>query len=85
MGSDFIIASDEVTKFDSIQHISEYLASKYGQEVNFIVYNTGTNQLRRVSMVPNGEWGGRGLLGCQLLNGILNRIPQKYSSGAGDQ
>lgn len=32
--------------------------------------------VRKVNLVPNSKWGGRGILGCSLLSGALHRIPK---------
>ena len=46
---------------------------------DFIVYNTAIQRPRNVVVTPNSIWGGQGIIGCQILQGVLYRIPRPVS------
>ncbi|KAF9988137.1 hypothetical protein BGZ65_011850 [Modicella reniformis] len=47
-----------------------------GEALPLHVYNVDTNQVREVIIVPSEEWGGEGLLGCNVGYGYLHRLPK---------
>ncbi|VEU22899.1 DEKNAAC103974 [Brettanomyces naardenensis] len=40
------------------------------------VYNHDYDTVRPVTIFPNGNWGGRGFLGCDIGYGLLHQIPE---------
>lgn len=44
-------------------------------EIELYVYNHDYDTLRPVSIRPNPNWGGSGLLGCGVGYGLLHRLP----------
>jgi hypothetical protein len=54
--------------------------------IELYVYNHDYDTLRPVSIAPNAEWGGSGLLGCGVGYGLLHRLPlvvaKKNNSGS---
>ncbi|KAF9185080.1 Golgi reassembly-stacking protein 2 [Haplosporangium sp. Z 767] len=46
-----------------------------GEPLPLHVYNLDTNQVREVIIVPSEDWGGEGLLGCDVGYGYLHRLP----------
>ncbi|KAK3836753.1 MAG: GRASP55/65 PDZ-like domain-containing protein [Linnemannia gamsii] len=52
-------------------------------ELALHVYNANTNEVREVIIIPREDWGGQGLLGCDVGFGNQNPLHQKTSS-AGD-
>lgn len=71
--SDYIIGSD------SILHESEDLFNLIenhdGVSLKLYVYNSDEDSCREVSITPNSQWGGEGLVGCGIGYGYLHRIP----------
>ncbi|KAJ8920704.1 hypothetical protein NQ315_004843 [Exocentrus adspersus] len=71
--SDYIIGSD------SILHESEDLFNLIenhdGVSLKLYVYNSDEDSCREVSIIPNSQWGGEGLVGCGIGYGYLHRIP----------
>ncbi|KAG9073293.1 Golgi reassembly-stacking protein 2 [Linnemannia hyalina] len=57
-------------------------------ELPLHVYNANTNEVREVIIIPREDWGGQGLLGCDVGFGYLHRLPKRDSSlqtnGSGD-
>ena len=41
----------------------------------FYIYNMESEEVREVTITPNRNWGGQGLLGCDVSFGYLNKIP----------
>ncbi|KAF9954203.1 Golgi reassembly-stacking protein 2 [Mortierella alpina] len=50
-----------------------------GDPLPLHVYNVDRNQVREVVIVPSEEWGGEGLLGCDVGYGYLHRLPRQSS------
>ncbi|KAF9114093.1 hypothetical protein BGX27_000146 [Mortierella sp. AM989] len=57
---------------DLYELVEEYI----GECLPLHVYNAVTNQVREVIIVPSEEWGGDGLLGCDIGYGYLHRLPK---------
>ena len=47
------------------------------QHVDLYVYNTVSDEVRLVQLVPNAAWGGGGAVGCELAYGYWHRISFK--------
>jgi|LauGreDrversion4_2_1035121.scaffolds.fasta_scaffold95816_1 hypothetical protein len=56
--------------------ISDFLYKNDGVEITLVVYNSHSSALRLVPLIPNQNWGGKGIIGCQILHGVLSRIPK---------
>ncbi|KAF9438646.1 hypothetical protein BGZ76_006207 [Entomortierella beljakovae] len=50
-----------------------------GESLRLYVFNSETEQVREIVIVPNEEWGGDGLLGCDVGYGYLHRLPRQGS------
>ncbi|GJJ75716.1 hypothetical protein EMPS_08074 [Entomortierella parvispora] len=50
-----------------------------GEPLRLHVYNSETDHVREIVIVPNEEWGGEGLLGCDVGYGYLHRLPRQGS------
>ncbi|KAI1314581.1 Golgi reassembly-stacking protein 2 [Mortierella claussenii] len=46
-----------------------------GEPMPLHVYNMDSNDVREVVIVPRDDWGGSGLLGCDVGYGYLHRLP----------
>lgn len=76
---DYIIGSKDVIVRD-LDDLGELLSSSIGKNLSLTVYNTDEESSREVSIIPNKDWGGEGLLGCGIGTGILHRIPMSRKS-----
>ncbi|KAG0316896.1 Golgi reassembly-stacking protein 2 [Linnemannia gamsii] len=56
--------------------VEDYIAD----ELPLHVYNANTNEVREVIIIPREDWGGQGLLGCDVGFGYLHRLPKRDSS-----
>lgn len=76
--TDYIIGSD------SVLHESEdffsLIEAHEGRNLKLYVYNSDDDTCREVTIVPNGNWGGEGSLGCGIGYGYLHRIPIRINS-----
>lgn len=54
-----------------------------GSELAIYVYNSQSDVVRCVSLVPRGDWGGEGVLGCNVGQGYLHRLPTGCRSSPG--
>ncbi|KAF9571554.1 Golgi reassembly-stacking protein 2 [Mortierella alpina] len=50
-----------------------------GEPLRLHVYNSETDHVREIVIIPNEEWGGEGLLGCDVGYGYLHRLPRQGS------
>ncbi|KAG0197381.1 Golgi reassembly-stacking protein 2 [Mortierella sp. GBA30] len=50
-----------------------------GEPLPLHVYNVDKNQVREVVVIPSEDWGGEGLLGCDVGYGYLHRLPKRLS------
>lgn len=60
---------------EMIDYIIESQYSDNNQGLDAILYNSKTRKVRQVHVVPNLQWGGKGSLGCEFGNGVMNQIP----------
>ncbi|KAF9131186.1 Golgi reassembly-stacking protein 2 [Linnemannia schmuckeri] len=65
--------------------VEDYIAD----ELPLHVYNANTNEVREVIIIPREDWGGQGLLGCDVGFGYLHRLPKRdhisrQTNGSGD-
>ncbi|KAF9203427.1 Golgi reassembly-stacking protein 2 [Podila verticillata] len=51
-----------------------------GEPLRLHVYNTETDHVREIVIVPHEGWGGEGLLGCDVGYGYLHRLPRQGSA-----
>lgn len=69
-------------KYGSINELLENLYDRYydkevsDKTVHFAMYNILEDSFRKVGVVLDRGWGGKGLLGGQFLEGNLNRFPK---------
>lgn len=50
-----------------------------------MVYSTATGRVRNVELRPQEDWGGEGVLGCELATGLLHRIRRDPTPAAPTQ
>jgi hypothetical protein len=65
-----------VSRFEEPSDLTEYLYLNDKKECELFVYNTYQRAARTVMITPNKDWGGVGIIGCQILHGLLTRIPK---------
>lgn len=71
---DFLLGTTQ-SAFRDIDELVEAVTSSTGQRLQVAVYNTDSEMVREVVMVPNNDWGGEGCIGCDIGSGLLHRIP----------
>jgi hypothetical protein len=69
--------------FDSISTLSSVLRRHVDRVVEIYVYNTDSDVVRVVALMPTFSWGGNGLLGAELGTGYLHRLPSSSRSTTG--
>lgn len=82
--SDYIIgAQDGLLCTGGEDLLGRVINSKYNQELVLYAYNHEYDVVRPVTMIPNDQWGGKGLLGCGVGYGLLHRLPIPSGSEPG--
>eukprot|EP00002_Diphylleia_rotans_P024897 TRINITY_DN4916_c0_g1_i3.p1 TRINITY_DN4916_c0_g1~~TRINITY_DN4916_c0_g1_i3.p1 ORF type:complete len:357 (-),score=69.99 TRINITY_DN4916_c0_g1_i3:540-1610(-) len=75
---DFIIGSPERI-FNEEADFYDLVEGCLGKELRLYVFNTYSEQVREVLIIPNRDWGGDdSTLGCLLGTGILHRVPKTH-------
>ena len=69
--------------FDSISTLSSVLHRHVDRVVEIYVYNTDSDVVRVVALMPTWTWGGNGLLGAELGTGYLHRLPSSSRNTTG--
>lgn len=61
--------------FDSTATLAQVLQRHVDKVVEVYVYNTDSDVVRVVALMPTYAWGGAGLLGAEVGTGYLHRLP----------
>lgn len=69
--------------FDSTKVLAAVLEAHVDKVVELYVYNTNSDKVRVVALMPTWSWGGNGLLGAEVGTGYLHRIPGSCRSTLG--
>jgi GRASP55/65 PDZ-like domain len=84
-GNDFILGTTHHT-INSLSHFAQLLNDNMDRVIELYVYNSSTDVVRVVPLLPSYEWnknGGKGLLGAEVGTGYLHRLPYKSRSTSG--
>jgi hypothetical protein len=57
--------------------------SNLDQILEIYVYNSDSDKVRVISLMPTYSWGGRGMLGAEVGTGYLHRLPNSCRSTVG--
>jgi hypothetical protein len=71
------------TGFASSQILATVLEEHVDHVVEIYVYNSDSDVVRVVALMPTFSWGGRGLLGAEVGTGYLHRLPNSCRSTVG--
>lgn len=71
---DYLLGTTEVM-FSDMDELVELVNVCLGKKVQIYVYNSDTESIREVTIVPRIGWGGEGAIGADIRTGILHRIP----------
>ena len=61
--------------FSDTDVLHEELRAHVDSPVEFYVYNSDTDEVRVVVLMPSYDWGGEGLLGANVACGYLHKLP----------
>lgn len=64
------------TSFDSDEILAEVLMVHADRIVELYVYNSESDIVRVITLMPTLSWGGRGYLGAEVGTGYLHRFPK---------
>lgn len=85
MPDEYILQSEDgLLAFGGEELLSRVIQSQYVKNNNqpielvLYVYNYEADCVRPVRVIIREDWGGRGLLGCDIGYGLLHRIPEKF-------
>lgn len=72
---DFLLGTAEKSFKDSDVLLLE-LKQNLDRPVEFYVYNSISDEVRIVIIMPTEDWGGEGILGANVAHGYLHKLPQ---------
>jgi len=82
---DYVLGTAQAV-FHDIDELVEAVTSNINQRMNVYVYNSESETVREVILMPNTDWGGDGCIGCDIGTGLLHRIPvPRRTPGAREQ
>lgn len=73
--TDYLLGTT-VESFENENILAEVLEENEDNVVEIYVYNTESDVVRVVTLVPSVKWGGNGLLGAEIGRGYLHRLPK---------
>lgn len=80
--SDYLLGT-KASSFSSPDVLYQVLLHNEDTVTEIYVYNTESDVVRFVNIMPTYSWGGRGLLGAEVGSGYLHRIPKVNSNTTG--
>lgn len=72
--SDYLLGTAEKV-FKDTDVLFQELVANVDKPVEFYVYNSETDEVRVVLLMPTKDWGGEGILGANVAHGYLHGIP----------
>nr|CCA21293.1 golgi reassemblystacking protein putative [Albugo laibachii Nc14] len=81
-GSDYLLGTPEIVFKDSddlYRQISYYLEASFP----CFVYNCENDEIRIVHLKPSKQWNGQGVLGAEIAQGVLHRLPSSCLNTTG--
>jgi GRASP55/65 PDZ-like domain len=79
---DFLLGTTTTT-LDSTDTLASLLYTHRDKIVELYVYNSDTDVVRVVALMPTLSWGGAGLLGAAVGTGYLHRLPSSTRNTEG--
>jgi len=79
---DFMLGTT-TTNFNTSAILAAVLEEYIDQVVEIYVYNSDSDMVRVVGLMPSFAWGGAGLLGAEVGTGYLHRLPNSCRSTIG--
>lgn len=79
---DFLLGTTHQT-LDSTESLADVLHENCDQVVELYVYNSDSDMVRVVALMPTLSWGGNGLFGAEVGTGYLHRLPASTRSTEG--
>lgn len=73
--TDYLLGTAEKA-FKDVDVLFFELKSNLDRPVEFYVYNTETDEVRMVVIMPTEDWGGDGILGASVAHGYLHMLPK---------
>jgi hypothetical protein len=79
---DFMLGTT-TQNFSTSTILAAVLEENIDQVVEIYVYNSDSDMVRVVGLMPSFSWGGGGLLGAEVATGYLHRLPNSCRSTIG--
>eukprot|EP00614_Pseudopedinella_elastica_P015487 CAMPEP_0172582432 /NCGR_PEP_ID=MMETSP1068-20121228/1835_1 /TAXON_ID=35684 /ORGANISM="Pseudopedinella elastica, Strain CCMP716" /LENGTH=306 /DNA_ID=CAMNT_0013375777 /DNA_START=179 /DNA_END=1099 /DNA_ORIENTATION=- len=79
---DYLLGTAEKV-FKDTETLNEEVVKFLDSTVEFYVYNTATDEVRVVVVMPTHNWDGQGCLGLSVGHGFLHRLPHRCKQSTG--
>jgi predicted metalloprotease with PDZ domain len=73
---DYILGTRSII-FLNDDMLSNELQIRANESLHLYAYNVASDEVRIITVVPNQNWGGEGLLGVEIGIGLLHSLPRK--------
>jgi len=73
--TDYLLGTT-MESFENEDVLADVLETSEDNVVEMYVYNTQSDVVRVITLIPSLKWGGRGLLGAEVGRGYLHRLPK---------
>lgn len=80
--TDYLLGTT-MESFEDEEVLGDVLYDNEDHTLEVYVYNTESDVVRVVTLLPSLNWGGRGLLGAEVGRGYLHRLPKRCRSSLG--
>ena len=72
--ADYIIGTKD-NIFEDVSDFIEYIQQNDNKPIEFVVYNSKEERTRVLTLTPNTQWGGDGMLGGEIGFGYAHSLP----------
>jgi hypothetical protein len=79
---DYLLGT-QTESFEETSSLADMLHRNVDRVCEVYVYNTDSDVVRVVALMPTWSWGGGGLLGAEVGTGYLHRLPQSARKTSG--
>jgi len=78
---DYVLGTAEMV-FHDMEELALCFEANVNNTIPLYVYSASTDAVRVVNIIPNTNWGGYGIFGCEVGHGYLHRLPTRKRSSS---
>ena len=78
---DYILGTDKET-FANIESFTKFIKANNWKAIDLFVYNSKLGNVKTLTLIPDSNWGGSGLLGGEIGSGHIHSLPTRKDKGS---